>query len=59
MVLKKIRAQRGLSQEELADKAGVSRQYLFHLEIGRHDPSLSTLIKLTNAIKVTVRALVE
>ncbi len=59
MQIKKIRAQRGLSQEELADKAGVSRQYLSRLEIGRHDPSLSTLVKLAKALKVMVGKLLE
>jgi transcriptional regulator with XRE-family HTH domain len=59
MRLKKIRAQRGLTQEGLADKAGVSRQYLSRLETGRHDPSLSTLVKLAKALKVKVTDLLE
>jgi transcriptional regulator with XRE-family HTH domain len=59
MRLKKIRAQRRLSQEQLADKAGVSRQYLSRLEIGRHDPSLSTMVKLAKALKVKMGELVE
>jgi len=58
MRLKKIRAQRGLSREQLADKAGVSRQYLSRLEIGRRDPSLSTLVKPAKALKVKVAELV-
>jgi len=59
MRLKKVRAQRRLSQEELADKAGVSRQYLSRLEIGRHDPSLSTLVKLAKALRVKPGELLE
>ena len=59
MRLKKIRAQRGLTQEGLADKAGVSRQYLSRLETGRHDPSLSTLVKLAKALRVKVTDLLE
>ena len=58
MRLKRIRAQRGLSQEQLADTAGVSRQYLSRLEIGRHDPSVSTMVKLAKALKVKVAELV-
>jgi transcriptional regulator with XRE-family HTH domain len=31
----------------------LSLGYIARLEIGRHDPSLSTLVKLGNAFKVT------
>ena len=58
MRLKRIRAQRGLSQEQLADKAGVSRQYLSRLEIGRRDPSVSTMVTPAKALKVKVAELV-
>lgn len=59
MRIKALRAERALSQEDLADKAGISRQYLSRLETGRHDPSLSMLVKLAKALKVTVAKLVE
>jgi transcriptional regulator with XRE-family HTH domain len=59
MRLKKLREDRGWTQEELAEKAGVSRAYLARLEIGRHDPPLSTLEKLAKALKVKVGKLLE
>ena len=59
MRLKKLREARGLTQEQLAEKAGVSRAYLARLEIGRHDPPLSTLEKLAKALKVKVGKLLE
>jgi predicted transcriptional regulator len=37
------------TQEILADKAGLSWGYIARLEIGRHDPSLSMLVKLVKA----------
>ena len=43
MRLKKIRESRGLTQDALARKAGISRAYLARLEMGRHDPHLSRL----------------
>jgi transcriptional regulator with XRE-family HTH domain len=59
MRIKILRAERGLSQEALASKAGLARAYIARLEIGRHDPSLSTLVKLAKALKVKVGELVE
>ena len=38
-----LRKQRGLPQAALAAKAGISREYLARLEIGRHEPTLTTL----------------
>jgi transcriptional regulator with XRE-family HTH domain len=57
--IKQLRAERGWSQDTLAAKAGLARAYIARLEIGRHDPSLSTLAKLAKALKVTVGELVE
>jgi putative transcriptional regulator len=57
--IKQLRAERGWSQVALAAKAGLARAYIARLEIGRHDPSLSTLVKLAKALKVTVGELVE
>jgi transcriptional regulator with XRE-family HTH domain len=59
MKIKQLREERGATQEALAKKAGLSLGYIARLEIGRHDPSLSTLIKLAKALKVTVGKLVE
>jgi transcriptional regulator with XRE-family HTH domain len=59
MRLKRLREERGLTQEQLAKRSGLSHGYLARLEIGMHDPSLSTLAKLANALKVSVAELVE
>ena len=59
MRLKRLREERGLTQELLAKRSGVSHGYLARLEIGMHDPSLSTLAKLAKALKVTVGELVQ
>ena len=59
MKIKALRERRGLSQEDLAARAGLSRGYLARLEIGLHDPTLTTLQKLAQALKVKVARLVE
>jgi transcriptional regulator with XRE-family HTH domain len=59
MNLKHLREEKGLTQEALAAKAGLSLGYIARLEIGRHDPSLSTLIKLAKALKVKVGDLLK
>ena len=57
--IKEWRIKRGLSQRELADESGVSREYIARIELGQHDPTLSTLEKLANALGVKVAKLIE
>lgn len=52
--IKRLRKKNGLTQEQLAKRSGLSHGYLARLEIGMHDPSLNTLVKLAKALKVTV-----
>ena len=57
--IKAARKKRGWSQEELAQKAGLSRTYLARLETARQDPTLSTLEKLAKALRVNVAKLLK
>jgi transcriptional regulator with XRE-family HTH domain len=57
--IKKVRERRGLTQEALAAKAGVSRGYLARVETARHEPTLTVLAKLAKALRVRVGRLVE
>jgi len=59
MRLKTLRAAQGMTQAVLAQKTKLSLGYVARLEQGRHDPPLSTLVKLATALKVTVAELVE
>lgn len=52
---KSIREQRErkkVSQEELADKAGLYRTYIGHVEVGRYMPSAYTLYKIAKALNI-------
>lgn len=50
--LKKIRKEKGWSQFELAEKAGISEQTMNSIEGLRLWPSDKTLAKLSNALKI-------
>ncbi|MGD0190862.1 MAG: helix-turn-helix transcriptional regulator [Rhizomicrobium sp.] len=39
-ILRELRAERGLTQADLADKLNVSRQTVIAIETGKYDPSL-------------------
>jgi len=51
-VLKEIRQQRGLSQEQLGFESGYHRTYISLLERGQKSPSLNTIFQLAKALKV-------
>jgi transcriptional regulator with XRE-family HTH domain len=55
--LQRLRISRGLTQEQLAVTAGLSRTFLTRLELGQHDPSLSTLVRVAKALRVSVTEL--
>ena len=56
---KQFRADRGLTQEALTEKAGISRVYLARLDTGKQDPTLTTLKSLAKVLKVPVGELGE
>ena len=57
--LQELRERQGLTQRDLADKSGVSREYIARLETARQDPTLSTLETLAKALGVKVSRLIE
>ena len=59
MRLRKIRQERGITQDALAKRARISRVYLAQLERRRQDPSLSVVVRLAKALKVKVGDLVD
>ena len=55
--LKRIRKERGLTQEELGELAGTTSNTISRLETGSLWPALDTLIKLCNSLNVTMDAI--
>jgi transcriptional regulator with XRE-family HTH domain len=53
--IKRLRMRRGLTQVELAHRAGIARGYLAQLEAGhKRAPSVAVLEKLAKVLKTSV-----
>lgn len=51
--IERLRKRHGWSQEELANKIGVSRQAVFKWESGTNKPDLDKITKIVNLFHVT------
>ena len=52
--VKELRNKLGISQEELADLAGLDRTYVTSVECGRRNISIVNIEKLARALKVSL-----
>lgn len=52
-----IRAERGMTQDELAEMSGVSRSSIAKYESGRHTPSVEIVAKLAKALDCSLDVL--
>ena len=52
IILRKLRLNKSLSQEELAFQSGIHRTYISLLERGIKSPSLNILFKLSNSLEI-------
>ena len=62
MVLRRLRQEASLTQEELGFEADLRRTYVSVLELGQQQPSLTTILKLSKALNLTaseIMAMVE
>jgi len=57
--LKALRAQKGWSQQELADRLEVSRQSVNAIETGKYDPSLPLAFKIAKLFGMAIEAIFE
>ena len=55
--IRKIRKQKGLTQEKIADKIGVTRQTIIALEKGNYTPSVMLALKISKYFKMKVEDL--
>ena len=55
--IKQARSERGLTQQQLANRAGISITSLYYIESDTNSPSVRTLSKIAAALEVPVSAL--
>jgi transcriptional regulator with XRE-family HTH domain len=50
-----LRKAKNLSQQKFSYEAEIERSYLTHVEKGRKNISIDTLIKITNALEISLK----
>ena len=58
-ILRKIRVEKNLSQEKLAEYCDISRTYISLLERGLRQPTISSLFKIADALDISPSELVR
>jgi transcriptional regulator with XRE-family HTH domain len=51
-IVRKLREERGLTQDQLAERAGVSATYIGFIERGDNVPTLTIILQIASALKV-------
>jgi transcriptional regulator with XRE-family HTH domain len=57
--VKSLRKEKGMSQEELAEKSGLNRPYISAIEQGKRNVSLEVMEKLAEAMGVEIVILIS
>lgn len=57
--LRQLREERGWSQEEFADRAGLHRTYVSAVERGVRNPTLSVLERIAKAMGVSLAEMLQ
>jgi transcriptional regulator with XRE-family HTH domain len=57
--VRRLREEKGWSQEEYADRAGIHRTYVSDIERGRRNPTVTVVEKLAKALEVEAGRLLD
>lgn len=57
--IRELRGEQGISQRQLALMTGISRSYLWKIEMGAADVGVDVLIRIAHALDTQVRELIE
>ena len=50
--IQEIRNKKGITQDQLSEKVGISSKYLSSIERGKENPTLNTILKLAQSLEV-------
>ena len=59
MVIRELRSEAGLTQEQLGFEADLRRTFISVLELGQQQPTLTTIFKLGKALKTPASSIIE
>ncbi len=59
MIIRDLRKKRHMTQQELADKCEVTRQYVVMIERGQVNPSIKLLKKISTVLDVDIHYLLD
>jgi len=57
--IKFLREKRGITQEKLAEKAGLSLDFIGKIEVNINKPGLRSLIKIANALDIPIKEIFD
>jgi len=57
--LKKIRTKKNITQTELAETLKVDKSFVSNIENGKTNPTLATIVKIANAVGVSLDELLK
>lgn len=57
--VRRLREERGWSQEDYADRAGIHRTYVSDIERGRRNPTITVVEKLAAPLEVSPGQLID
>ncbi len=52
--IKEIRSKRGITQNQLSERMEINPKYLSSIERGKENPTLNTLLKLSESLEVSL-----
>ena len=58
-IIRKLRIEAGLTQEELGFEADLRRTFISTIELGQQQPTLVTIFKLARALNVPASKIIE
>jgi transcriptional regulator with XRE-family HTH domain len=59
LAIRHFRSDLGISQEELANRAGIHRTYVGGIERGTRNPSYASIVRIADALQIPASRIIE